>query len=34
MNRKNILDGINVLISDEVTKNNFEYLDIGRTKVG
>ena len=34
MNRKTILDGRNILIPEEVALNNFEYFDIGRTKIG
>ena len=33
MNRKTILDGRNILIPEEVALNNFEYFDIGRTKI-
>jgi len=33
MNRKIILDGRNVLIPNEANLNNFEYFDIGRTRV-
>jgi UDPglucose 6-dehydrogenase len=33
MNRKTILDGRNILIPEEATLNNFEYYDIGRTKI-
>lgn len=33
MNRKTILDGRNILIPEEAALNNFEYYDIGRTKI-
>ena len=33
MNRKTILDGRNILNSEEAVLNNFEYYDIGRTKI-
>lgn len=33
MNRKIILDGRNILIPEEAALNNFEYYDIGRTKI-
>jgi UDPglucose 6-dehydrogenase len=33
MNRKTIIDGRNILIPEEVSSNNFEYFDIGRSQV-